>query len=267
MAYGFLIDAMTSKPGNDPTALEPSRIVYMSDVSSIPERSWDIIERPTSLLSSSIKNPYHTPPSLTPHLPSADLDSASAAAPPPTALVIIDCLKPTAHTSHFGLGQAYSACRRLLAPQTGKNSQTNEANVGNGSPPFPHSGRAYMVGFAHEFTMAEWDAVGDVLAGDKPPSFFAQENSSSVNDNWKLADGGIRPAYLARALDSLVDAVPSISRPRGTELEKAVLANGVVAQAERLWMRPGWDGMRLIVRGTEVFEKSPLSEAAPGLDP
>lgn len=55
-------------------------VVYISDVSYIPEATWQIIE-------TTRKRPY--------------------------SLFILDCLRPLPHTSHFGLAQAVETARRL----------------------------------------------------------------------------------------------------------------------------------------------------------
>ena len=81
------------------------QIVYMGDVSFIPEETW-------------------------PHLLSS-----------PRSVVILDCLRPTFHTSHFGLGQAVDAARRIKSTRT------------------------YLTGFGHEIPHDEYVHVGEILGG------------------------------------------------------------------------------------------------------
>lgn len=239
--------------------MQASRIVYLSDVSKISERAWDILRRPVSLAPSLYITEKRT--SLSNTSTAADLVAASITSskltrqPPTPTLVIIDCLRPTHYSSHFGLGDAYSTCRRLLHPDEGISnfSGTHGSSDRQASSP---GGRAYMVGFSHEFTMAEWTCVGDVLAGRRVPSEFTRlmQTSGDGEDNWKKADGGIRPAYIVRALDSLVDVVPSISHPRDPSIQKAEFSDNLISEEERLWMKPAWDGIRLILRGGKVFD-------------
>ena len=42
-----------------------------------------------------------------------------------------------------------------------------------------------MVGFAHEYTAAEWDCVGDILVGERAPSEFSNvgDDAESNEDN------------------------------------------------------------------------------------
>ena len=83
--------------------LSIGRLLYIPDASGIPEDSYKII--------SGLK-----------------LD-----------VLIIDCLRPRKHTSHFGLAQSIEATRRINAPKT------------------------YFIGFAHDITHDDWEKIGDVL--------------------------------------------------------------------------------------------------------
>lgn len=83
-------------------------VVYMSDVSYIPETAWQVIEKAK-------RRPY--------------------------SLFIVDCLRLSPHTSHFGLSQAVVAARRLG----------------------DHDLRTYLVGFSHDVTHSKWEEIGKYL--------------------------------------------------------------------------------------------------------
>lgn len=113
-----------------------------------------------------------------------------------------------------------------------------------------------MVGFAHQFTAAEWGAVSDVMEGKQAPSFFssAAQNVSEeeLEGNWKLDDGGVRPAFVHEMLQSLVGVVPSLSTSAGEE--KEMLSDVCIVENERVKLRPAWDGMRIVLRGSAIVE-------------
>lgn len=83
--------------------LSIDRLLYIPDASGIPEDSYNII--------SELK----------------------------LEVLIIDCLRPRAHKSHFGLAQSIEATRRINAPKT------------------------FFIGFAHDITHSDWEKIGDVL--------------------------------------------------------------------------------------------------------
>lgn len=267
MAYGFIIDAPTSPVGlAEEGPRNPTRIVYLSDVSKIPERTWDTITRPVPLgLPNASRPPSAGGPSMTSKLNTSALPApqSSTAQPIVPSLVIMDCLRPASHSSHFGLAQTYSACRRLLDPTTYRKVLLPQAlpDTTSVSQHRAEAGcsRAYMVGFSHEFTAAEWGCVGDVLAGERAPSEFSNigDAAGDSEDNWKEIDGGVRPAYVARALDALVDTIPSLTRACESSASQVELSPQVIAKEDRIWMRPGWDGLRLFLRGQEVFDYDP----------
>jgi len=87
--------------------LSIGRLLYIADASGIPEDSYKIISE------------------LKPQV------------------LIIDCLRPREHISHFGLAQSIEAIRRINAPKT------------------------YLTGFAHDITHDDWERIGDVLETGK----------------------------------------------------------------------------------------------------
>lgn len=83
--------------------LSIDRLLYISDASDIPEDSYKII--------GGLK----------------------------VDLLVLDCLRPREHTSHFGLAKSIEATRRINAPKT------------------------YFIGFAHDITHDEWERIGDAF--------------------------------------------------------------------------------------------------------
>ena len=255
LAYGFIIDTLTRPmvPAGE-TQPTPTRVVYLSDVSKIPERAWDIITRPVSFVSlnpSPTASPVQleTPKLVTDAIPTSQVTTAQPIVP---TLVIMDCLRAANHSSHFGLSQTYSACRRLLDAATYRYAPEDLLEAG---PNTSKAGRrrAYMIGFSHEFTAAEWDCIGDVIAGERAPCEFSNVGDAGSEDNWKEKDGGVRPTYVMRALDALVGAIPSLTRHESSA-PKAELSSQPIAEEDRIWMRPGWDGLRLFLRGQDVYD-------------
>jgi len=54
-------------------------------------------------------------------------------------LLVLDCLRPREHASHFGLAKSIEATRRINAPKT------------------------YFIGFAHDITNDDWERIGGAL--------------------------------------------------------------------------------------------------------
>ena len=256
LAYGFIIDTLTRPvvPTGE-TWPTPTRVVYLSDVSKIPERAWDIITRPVSFAS---LNPSLTAPPVPLETPTLATDAiltsqVTIAQPIVPTLVIMDCLRATNHSSHFGLSQTYSTCRRLLDTATYRHAPEDSPETGPNTSKARRR-RAYMIGFSHEFTAAEWDCIGDVVAGERAPSELSNVgDDASSEDNWKEKDGGVRPAYVMRALDALVGTIPSLTQHESSA-PKTELSSQPIAEEDRIWMRPGWDGLRLLLRGQDVYD-------------
>ncbi|CAE6412496.1 unnamed protein product [Rhizoctonia solani] len=103
-------------------------MVYMSDVSHIPEATWETI--------------HSKPPALS-SLRDSGSSSNLVAQARRYRILVIDCLKLEPHTSHFGIQDAVEAAKRVNAH------------------------RAYMVGFGHRITHNDWDTIGEYLEGKK----------------------------------------------------------------------------------------------------
>ncbi|CUA72366.1 Putative hydrolase C777,06c [Schizosaccharomyces pombe 972h-] [Rhizoctonia solani] len=101
-------------------------MVYMSDVSHIPDDTWETIHS----RSPSLGSPK-----------SSGSSSDLAAQTHRYKLLVVDCLKLEPHTSHFGIQGALNTAKRVNAHRT------------------------YMVGFSHRITHDDWNIIGDYLEG------------------------------------------------------------------------------------------------------
>ncbi|KAH7340382.1 beta-lactamase-like protein [Rhizoctonia solani] len=103
-------------------------MVYMSDVSHIPEATWETIHSKSPKLSSS---------------QDSGLSSSPVAQARRYKVLVVDCLHLEPHTSHFGIQGALDTAKRVNAH------------------------RAYMVGFSHRIPHNDWNIVGEYLEGRK----------------------------------------------------------------------------------------------------
>ncbi|KAF8506870.1 beta-lactamase-like protein [Russula emetica] len=87
-------------------------VIYLSDVSWISEESWAVLNQPSK------GDPSHQ-----------------------YAVAIVDCLRPLAHISHYGIREAVNVARRINAQRT------------------------YLTGFAHEVSHDEYVTVGEYVGG------------------------------------------------------------------------------------------------------
>ncbi|KAN0124941.1 Beta-lactamase-like protein [Russula decolorans] len=87
-------------------------VIYLSDVSRISEESWAVLNQPSR------SDPSHQ-----------------------YAVAIVDCLRPLAHISHYGIREAVNVARRINAQRT------------------------YLTGFAHEVSHDEYVTVGKYVGG------------------------------------------------------------------------------------------------------
>lgn len=105
LCLGFLID---------------SRFIYMSDVSFIPESVWSILEDECDLPDE--WRPKNAPALPLPNGRAEGQDRAAKGGAvgrkPRIEVALMDCLRIENHTSHFGLGQAVEAVRRMGAGKT-----------------------------------------------------------------------------------------------------------------------------------------------------
>ncbi|KAI0032491.1 beta-lactamase-like protein [Vararia minispora EC-137] len=121
-------------------------VLYMADVSHITEDTWALLGR------------------------------ANDAAPvSELAVAVVDCLRPVAHTSHFGIREAVSAARRL------------------------RSTRTYLTGFGHEISHDEYARVCEVVGGLPSANLSLTSGERKCLD---LVEEG-RPVWLRPAHDGL----------------------------------------------------------------
>ncbi|CEL52305.1 Putative hydrolase C777,06c OS=Schizosaccharomyces pombe (strain 972 / ATCC 24843) GN=SPCC777.06c PE=4 SV=1 [Rhizoctonia solani AG-1 IB] len=100
-------------------------MVYMSDVSHIPEDAWKTIQS-------------RSPASLSLNGSGSGHEISTQAR---YKVLVVDCLKLEPHTSHFGLQGALDAAKQINAHRT------------------------YMVGFSHRITHDDWDTIGEYIEG------------------------------------------------------------------------------------------------------
>ncbi|KAK4704860.1 hypothetical protein P7C70_g1345, partial [Phenoliferia sp. Uapishka_3] len=103
-----------------------SRLVYLSDVSDIPQPVWEILERECEL-------PAEWRP-IEDGMAKVEINGVNEGrkGKPKIQGLVVDCLRIEGHMSHFGLGQAIEAARRIGAERT------------------------YLVGFGHMISHASW---------------------------------------------------------------------------------------------------------------
>ncbi|KAI9462316.1 beta-lactamase-like protein [Lactarius psammicola] len=97
-------------------------VIYLSDVSWISDESWAVINQP------SVDNPSHQ-----------------------YAVAIVDCLRPVAHISHYGIREAVNVARRINAQRT------------------------YLTGFGHEVSHEEYVTIGEHVGGKTIDNLTATE--------------------------------------------------------------------------------------------
>jgi len=117
-----------------------SSLIYISDASLIPDETWALLE-----------------------------ESRKRNGKPSVA--VIDCLRPLAHTSHFGLRDAVSTARRIGAV------------------------RSYCVGFGHEVSHASYEKIFGAVDGQDDRGEWSVTEQDAVG---KIEAGDpiwIRPAH------------------------------------------------------------------------
>jgi phosphoribosyl 1,2-cyclic phosphodiesterase len=97
-------------------------VIYLSDVSWISEDSWAVLNQP------SVSYPSHQ-----------------------YAVAIVDCLRPLAHISHYGIREAVNVARRINARRT------------------------YLTGFGHEVSHEEYATIGEYVGGKAVDNPTAKE--------------------------------------------------------------------------------------------
>jgi phosphoribosyl 1,2-cyclic phosphodiesterase len=113
-------------------------LVYISDVSAVPTAAWTHLR-------------------------------------PPPAVLVLDCLRPDPHTSHFGIVQAVDHARKIGARTT------------------------LLTGFSHEVAHEEWERIMSAAEGARPGEDELSGMREVVRNAVSLVDEGqkvwIRPAF------------------------------------------------------------------------
>ena len=127
-------------------------LIYISDASFIPDETWTLLE-----------------------------ESRKRSGRPSVA--IIDCLRPTAHTSHFGLREAVSTARKIGAV------------------------RSYCVGFDHEVSHASYEKIFGAVDGQEDRDGWSETEQEGIG---RIEPGDpiwIRPAYDGLKVTVLEDGI------------------------------------------------------------
>lgn len=162
-------------------------MVYLSDVSYIPAKTWNIMLRAIQ--------PFESPASKETEAPKSDDVIASdkvpfpatATSPAPAQLpcLILDCLRLQPHVSHLSFCQALSVAQKLSPAAT------------------------YLVGFTHPASHHEWEAACEEVQGTRgageEQTFVDAVKKSAVKQGeamdraWEEAraqwKGFVRPGY------------------------------------------------------------------------
>jgi hypothetical protein len=120
------------------------KLVYLSDVSHVPESVWTLLKGSQQL--------YGAADNANSTSGSASVSAIASQEPKTPDVLVIDCLRVAPHASHFGVAQAISTALRLRPRRT------------------------YLTGFAHKVTHASWHRFGLALSSGercrdpRPPS-------------------------------------------------------------------------------------------------
>ncbi|TNY19007.1 beta-lactamase-like protein [Rhodotorula diobovata] len=208
LCLGFLID---------------QSVLYISDTSFIPEAQWTRLGSYLSLPSPS--GAFPSPPRRRSLSLSRARSSASASPPLPRlqALIIDTGGALRLSPSHFGLPQAIATARRLGVQRT------------------------YLTDLGHGVSHACWlDACRALSRGERSPA--PGEGRAGEAPAWKVRDEEEQQAPHAHVYEGLDPAghVEDVELFVERALEAVEeWAGGVRPREERLWVRPGFDGLTI----------------------
>ncbi|GAA6008037.1 MBL fold metallo-hydrolase [Rhodotorula paludigena] len=138
-----------------------AQILYLSDVSYIPETVWAQLDAELALARRPVVRQQNG-------TNNTNGDVAKKEKPRLQALVI-DCLRIEPFTSHFGIGQAVQAARRL------------------------HAQKSYLIGFGHRTSHAAWRHFCELMSTSPPTRtshpVTASESIPSAPYMWELYNG------------------------------------------------------------------------------
>nr|KIR48137.1 metallo-beta-lactamase [Cryptococcus bacillisporus CA1280] len=220
--FHSVLSPTNAEPVCDPPAkLEPepliclafefdASIIYMSDVSGIPQRTWDRLLQTSSKRQPILPTPVdsrggdETPRGVPKNQSISDLASLSISPRGPRHLertrarnvpvLIVDALWPTqAHTSHFSLAQALIVALRLRAANTYVVGSTHPTShfmweeICNSLT--DHGGRDYEVRDHPDAAQAEW------LVKKVWDKVFGEGEHEGLGERWIEEGGRVQPAW------------------------------------------------------------------------
>ncbi|WRT65509.1 uncharacterized protein IL334_002453 [Kwoniella shivajii] len=170
-----------------------NEIVYISDVSSIPESTWERMSNRSSLINSTDPSILSASETI-----SVDGDLTQANDKNKLPVLIIDALWPLRpHASHFSLQQALQTALRLKAQYT------------------------YLIGSTHPTTHFMWEEIclslfdehgerdhpdrvqSDWLVNKVKEKVFTSKKGQGIGEEWKNHGGVVRPAWDGLVLEIL----------------------------------------------------------------
>ncbi|GAA5943610.1 hypothetical protein JCM10213_008922 [Rhodosporidiobolus nylandii] len=210
-----------------------SQILYMSDVSYIPESVWTTLS---------------TRLSLPPYPPTAAANGSNGAAKegaeveqrgekPKLQALVIDCLRLEPFTSHFGLGQAVATARRLGAE------------------------KSWLIGFGHRTSHALWTHACTLLSSGAHSTFPSSPSVPIPQGTffYELYSGHPSPlledqeVFGQRALQAVESWALAAAVDESGRGGKEVDEKERETWEAKVWVRPAVDGMT-IHTGAQVWD-------------
>ncbi|GAA5919494.1 hypothetical protein JCM6882_008653 [Rhodosporidiobolus microsporus] len=207
------------------------QILYLSDVSYIPQDVWTTLSRYLALPA---------------YPPTSSISTTNGAEAPGDAgepegkkgrvkVLVIDCLRLEPFTSHFGLGQAVATARRVGAEKN------------------------YLIGFGHRTSNALWTAGCRALSSGRRSTLPSSPNAPipSFAHQYEAYSGSLDPltedegVWVEKALQVVESWAAGAAVDEGGRA--GVELNGeeeerVWREWERVWVRPAVDGMTISLR-------------------
>ncbi|GAA5828644.1 hypothetical protein JCM11251_000885 [Rhodosporidiobolus azoricus] len=209
------------------------QILYLSDVSYIPQDVWTTLSQYLTL-------PAFPPTSSSPPRKDSE-EKEEKGEKKKLKVLIIDCLRLEPFTSHFGLGQAVATARRCGAEKN------------------------YLIGFGHRTSNALWVAGCRALshptsrrsihpssASQPIPTYAHPYEAYSGSSNPTLEDESVWVEKALQTVESWALAAPVDEGGRaGEEVREGSEEERALREWERVWIRPAVDGMTVSIRAGE----------------
>jgi hypothetical protein len=184
------------------------KLVYLSDVSHIPENIWALLKGPQRLY----------PADANGESISLSASASTIASQEPKAapdVLIIDCLRLVPHASHFGVAQAISTALRLKPKRT------------------------YLTGFAHKVTHASWHRFGLALSSGER---CRAPRSPSAKGLLEPDMGAM--AFEAQGQPVCDESDPDAF----TQIALREVEGYEGGPVPKIWVRPAYDGLSICMR-------------------